>query len=98
MLFMPITITLIGFSVEKIIGSRYFSEHHTDPVRNLDRTLWITEPPATNWSGNPSQCPCGQEQMPYRILQDCPLFEVQRQQTWPDYLDTQIKLWGQRLT
>jgi hypothetical protein len=59
------------------------------------RTLWITVPPATNWSGKPFlYCSCGQgEQTPYHILQlGCPLFEVQRHQTWPEDLDIQTKL------
>jgi hypothetical protein len=33
------------------------------------------------------------EQTPYHILQDCPLFEVQCQQTWPEDLDSQTELW-----
>jgi hypothetical protein len=33
---------------------------------------------------------------PYHILQNCPLIEVQHQQTWPEDLDTQTR--GQRLT
>jgi hypothetical protein len=44
------------------------------------------------WQSLPFQC-CGQEQMPYHILQDCPLFEVKHQQTWPEDIDTQTELW-----
>jgi hypothetical protein len=51
------------------------------------------KPPATNWSGKLFHCPCGQgEQAPYHILQDCPLFEVQSQQSWPGH---RLKCGGQ---
>jgi hypothetical protein len=42
---------------------------------------------------NSSHAPGQGEQAPYLILQDCPLLEVQRQQTWPKDLDTHTKLW-----
>ena len=40
-------------------------------------------------------CQCGQgDQTPAHILQDCPLFEEQRQETWPGGADLKMKLWG----
>ena len=40
-------------------------------------------------------CQCGQgDQTPAHILQDCPLFEEQRQETWPGGADLNMKLWG----
>jgi hypothetical protein len=44
-------------------------------------------------SSQSCQCLRGQgDQTPYHILQDCPLFGVQCQQTWLEDLDTKTKL------
>jgi hypothetical protein len=84
-------------------------KHHFDLLRNLDmKESTIIYRLCTGHCGlqshlqrtgvaNSSPCSCGQgEQTPYHILQDCPLFEVQHQQTWPEDLDTQIKLQGMK--
>ena len=40
-------------------------------------------------------CACTQsEQTPAHILQNCPLFTAQRNQTWPEGADLNTKLWG----
>ena len=40
-------------------------------------------------------CQCGQaDQTPTHILQDCPLFEEERLETWPEGAGIQPKLWG----
>jgi hypothetical protein len=56
--------------------------------------MWITEPSAMNWRGKLFPMPLWTRKTDAlnHILQvqDCPLFEVQRQQSWPEDLDTQI--------
>ena len=40
-------------------------------------------------------CPCAQaDQTPAHILQDCSLYTAQRNQTWPEEVDLNTKLWG----
>ena len=40
-------------------------------------------------------CQCGEaDQTSAHILQDCPLFDEQRQQSWPEGADLNTKLWG----
>ena len=40
-------------------------------------------------------CPCGEaDQSPEHVLQFCPLFTEERQQTWPEDTPMNVKLWG----
>ena len=42
-----------------------------------------------------AQCECGQaDQTPAHILQECPLLDEQRRQSWPGGVDLDTKLWG----
>lgn len=44
---------------------------------------------------NTALCQCEQaDQTPSHILQDCPLYEELRQQSWPGGMDLKTKLWG----
>ena len=46
---------------------------------------------------NSGKCDCGfPEQTPSHILQECPLFSVNRQKWWPTETPVNIKLWGSK--
>lgn len=80
---------------------------HQDPIRTLERRYQTTiYRLRTGHCGlrahlkrigvaATSLCDCGQaDQTPSHVLQDCPLYEETRQQSWPGGADLNTKLWG----
>ena len=57
-------------------------------LQAANRPVWIMSPPdSPHWDCKTA------EQTVHHVLQDCPLWDVQRRQTWPQEVPTTIKLW-----